>query len=147
MFYIGVKIVQAWREDRKGAAGYTIEGSDGYNSWSPKAVFEAAYFPTGEANPDKVTPEMVEAFAALGIPNQDSPSHIQHGLGFVLAWGNRGLLPGLVDTGSPGSPAALEVAAETPHDEDLPDTIPQSTQPHPRSLRTWGRYHGRATLD
>jgi hypothetical protein len=41
--------------------GYAVKYEDGYMSWSPKDVFERAYFPMGPSNDNKVTPEMVEA--------------------------------------------------------------------------------------
>lgn len=42
--YIGTKIIEAWEEPNKsGAPGYGVKYEDGYKSWSPKDVFEAAY--------------------------------------------------------------------------------------------------------
>ena len=43
--YIGVKIVKAEPEKKKGIAGYKVVYPDGYTSWSPKDVFEKAYRP------------------------------------------------------------------------------------------------------
>lgn len=47
--YFGTKQVTAWEwpKDGKegGEAGYAVKYSDGYTSWSPKAIFEAAYQP------------------------------------------------------------------------------------------------------
>lgn len=43
--YLGVKRVEAYPEERDGKPGYAFIYSDGYKSWSPKDVFEAAYFP------------------------------------------------------------------------------------------------------
>lgn len=43
--YLGVKRVEAYPEERDGKPGYAVIYPDGYKSWSPKAVFEAAYFP------------------------------------------------------------------------------------------------------
>lgn len=43
--YIGVKRIEAYPEDSDGKPGYAVIYPDGYKSWSPKAVFEAAYFP------------------------------------------------------------------------------------------------------
>lgn len=48
--YIGVKRIEAYPEDRDGKPGYAVIYPDGYKSWSPKAVFEAAYFPIEKAN-------------------------------------------------------------------------------------------------
>lgn len=42
--YIGTKIVTAWRaNDKNDRAGYGVIYEDGYQSWSPKEAFEAAY--------------------------------------------------------------------------------------------------------
>ena len=43
--YLGVKRVEAYPEERDGKPGYAVIYPDGYKSWSPKVVFEAAYFP------------------------------------------------------------------------------------------------------
>lgn len=48
--YIGVKRIEAYPEDRDGKPGYAVIYPDGYKSWSPKDVFEAAYFPIEKAN-------------------------------------------------------------------------------------------------
>lgn len=53
--YIGAKLIEAepcpaWKDaggHKKGDAGYRVRYSDGYESWSPKDVFEAAYRRTG----------------------------------------------------------------------------------------------------
>ena len=41
--YIGVKKVNAFPEEREGKQGYHVIYEDGYESWSPKDVFERAY--------------------------------------------------------------------------------------------------------
>lgn len=43
--YYGTKRVTAWRENRDGQEGYAVKYPDGYTSWSPRDVFEAAYKP------------------------------------------------------------------------------------------------------
>ena len=48
--YIGVKRIEAYPEDRDGKPGYAVIYPDGYKSWSPKNVFETAYFPIEKAN-------------------------------------------------------------------------------------------------
>lgn len=48
--YIGVKRIEAYPKDRDGQPGYTVIYPGGYKSWSPKDVFEAAYFPIEKAN-------------------------------------------------------------------------------------------------
>lgn len=41
--YIGTKQVTAWPQERDGRPGYAVQYPDGYTSWSPADVFEAAY--------------------------------------------------------------------------------------------------------
>lgn len=41
--YIGAKIVKAEPQEKNGSAGYRIKYPDGFESWSPKEVFEKAY--------------------------------------------------------------------------------------------------------
>lgn len=41
--YIGTKVITAWEQEKDGQPGYAVKYSDGYISWSPKEVFEAAY--------------------------------------------------------------------------------------------------------
>ena len=56
--YIGTKIIQAeecpaWKDvgqNKVGDPGYKVVYPDGYESWSPKAVFEEAYRPTDGMN-------------------------------------------------------------------------------------------------
>lgn len=48
--YIGVKRIEAYPEERDGKPGYVVIYADGYKSWSPKDVFEAAYFPIEKEN-------------------------------------------------------------------------------------------------
>ena len=76
--YIGVKHIQArpmshkehrlgkgmgWQGDIPNEPGYEVMYPDGYKSWSPKQVFENAYFPMGEgADPTKVNEDMVDRF-------------------------------------------------------------------------------------
>ena len=60
-YYVGVKIVQAWEEEREGRHGYAVKYPDGYTSWSPKQAFESAYLPMGQ-DPSTVTSSMVDLF-------------------------------------------------------------------------------------
>ena len=48
--YIGTKQVTAWPETRDGKEGYAVKYADGYTSWSPKDVFEAAYIDIGHVS-------------------------------------------------------------------------------------------------
>ncbi len=43
--YYGTKRITAWPEERDGKPGYAVKYADGYISWSPADVFEAAYQP------------------------------------------------------------------------------------------------------
>ena len=43
-FYMGVKKVTAWPQEKDGKAGYAVKYEDGYISWSPAEVFERSYF-------------------------------------------------------------------------------------------------------
>lgn len=48
--YIGIKQVTAWPQDKDGKPGYAVKYADGYTSWSPKDVFEAAYLDIGHVS-------------------------------------------------------------------------------------------------
>jgi len=48
--YIGIKQVTAWPQDKDGKNGYAVKYADGYTSWSPKDVFEAAYIDIGHVS-------------------------------------------------------------------------------------------------
>jgi hypothetical protein len=41
--YIGSKIILAEPQEKDRKPGYRVQSPDGYESWSPKAVFEEAY--------------------------------------------------------------------------------------------------------
>lgn len=43
--YYGTKRVTAWAQERDGQPGYGVKYADGYQSWSPRETFEAAYQP------------------------------------------------------------------------------------------------------
>lgn len=59
--YIGVKRIQAEPQERNGKPGYrVIYEPDGYESWSPKDVFEAAYLPIEEHS--KLTDDDINNF-------------------------------------------------------------------------------------
>lgn len=60
-FYVGVKIIEAWDQEKDGQPGYSVKYEDGYVSWSPKDVFEKAYYPMGHDS-SKVTKQMVDDF-------------------------------------------------------------------------------------
>ena len=79
--YIGSKLLQAksmtlghynqhrgWtipKDEDPNRLGYLVTYPDGYESWSPKEVFEAAYLPMGEDNDGStVTQNMVDDFIA-----------------------------------------------------------------------------------
>lgn len=58
--YIGIKRVEAYPEERNGQDGYVVIYPDGYKSWSPKDVFESAYFKC--TNKYDVSQEDIENF-------------------------------------------------------------------------------------
>lgn len=58
--FIGVKMIQAEPAERDGEAGYRVIYSDGYESWSPKEVFERGYFEI--ERPDRLGIGDVNAF-------------------------------------------------------------------------------------
>jgi len=58
--FLGVTIVQAEPASKDGVSGYKVVYGDGYESWSPKDVFEAAYLELDDAT--KVTPGVVDEF-------------------------------------------------------------------------------------
>ena len=61
--YVGTKIVTAWPAEKDGRPGYGVKYADGYTSWSPKEIFEAAYLPLGhiEHLPDFLQRVIAEA--------------------------------------------------------------------------------------
>lgn len=60
--YIGVKMVTAWEQEKDGTPGYAVKYSDGYTSWSPKDIFEAAYFCLEDGHNNKIVQNDVDAF-------------------------------------------------------------------------------------
>ncbi len=63
--YLGVKMVTARPKEKDGQTGYEIEYPDGYISWSPMDVFEAAYFPLAEGEKNKICQADVDAFVGF----------------------------------------------------------------------------------
>ena len=88
MKFIGVKIIEAQPMTagefvvsfRKQASldavespdvpGYCVEYDNGYRSWSPKEVFEKAYFPMGNSDGTKVSQDMVDRFMGAVASSQ-----------------------------------------------------------------------------
>ncbi len=50
--YIGTKIIKAEPMEKDGQEGYKVVYQDGYESWSPKDVFEKFYRPLEELDFD-----------------------------------------------------------------------------------------------
>ncbi len=48
--YIGTKKLQAEPMEKDGLEGYKVIYPDGYESWSPKEIFENTYCPTSKMN-------------------------------------------------------------------------------------------------
>lgn len=55
--FIGSKIINAEPQEKDGQPGYKVIYPDGYESWSPKAVFEEAYRPVNEGERDMMLVE------------------------------------------------------------------------------------------
>ena len=72
-YYVGVKIVFAWKEIKDGKEGYAVKYPDGYTSWAPKEVFEAAYLPMGETNDNRVTQEMISSITKDRVKTTELP--------------------------------------------------------------------------
>lgn len=65
--YIGTKLIEAEPAERYGREGYKVLYPDGYESWSPKDVFEKAYLPLTinknlRTNAPSISQEMVDDF-------------------------------------------------------------------------------------
>ena len=65
--YIGTKLIEADPAERYGQEGYKVLYPDGYESWSPKDVFEKAYLPLTinenlRTNAPSISQEMVDDF-------------------------------------------------------------------------------------
>lgn len=61
--YIGTKQIVAWEQEKDGQPGYAVKYPDGYISWSPKGVFEAAYLAQGHDG-SRINEQMVDDFIA-----------------------------------------------------------------------------------
>jgi len=61
--YIGTKQIVAWEQEKDGKPGYAVKYPDGYISWSPKDVFEAAYLAQGHDG-SRINEQMVDDFIA-----------------------------------------------------------------------------------
>ena len=70
-YYVGAKIVMAWAEEKDGKPGYAVKYEDGYTSWSPKAVFEEAYYATG--NDREFTVGVLNAAKSAIVSAQQGP--------------------------------------------------------------------------
>lgn len=60
--YIGVKKIEAEPKVRDGQEGYKVVYDGGYESWSPKEVFESAYLPI--VRHDSISTEDVQLLVA-----------------------------------------------------------------------------------
>ena len=61
-YYIGVKEVVAWPEEKAGKQGYAVKYSDGYISWCPADVFERSYFRLEAHEGDKLLENDITRF-------------------------------------------------------------------------------------
>lgn len=68
--FIGVKLISAYEAKApkqigvypEGSPGYTVDYPDGYSSWSPKEVFEKAYYPIGNHFPAILAKDVVRNY-------------------------------------------------------------------------------------
>ena len=68
--FLGTKLTEAYealseKQSGKyppGSPGYNVVYPDGYQSWSPKEVFEKAYYPVGANYPLKLNKKVVENY-------------------------------------------------------------------------------------
>lgn len=63
--YLGVKRVEAEPCEKDGKDGYRIIYPDGYESWSPKKVFESTYFPIDKAN--SLSADDIDRFISIRV--------------------------------------------------------------------------------
>ena len=61
-FYVGVKKVTAWPQEKDGKPGYAVKYEDGYISWSPADVFEKSYFELSADDGSKLTENDINRF-------------------------------------------------------------------------------------
>ena len=61
-FYMGVKFIEAWPQEKDGKAGYAVKYEDGYVSWSPADVFERSYFELTDPEGSKLTENDINRF-------------------------------------------------------------------------------------
>ena len=65
--YIGTKLIEAVSAKKDGQDGYKVRYADGYESWSPKDVFEQAYLPISvnenlKTDKPSISQQMVDDF-------------------------------------------------------------------------------------
>jgi hypothetical protein len=67
--FIGVKLIEAYpckrwnQEKNQDDEGYAVRYPDGYESWSPKEVFESAYLSLG-TDETRITPAVIDSIIA-----------------------------------------------------------------------------------
>lgn len=83
--YIGVKRVNAMPQEKDGLPGYHVIYEDGYESWSPKDVFERAYLPI--TRPDTLIQEDIDTFLSTGTINAQKWGEKTTMVEFVLPTG------------------------------------------------------------
>lgn len=71
--YIGTKQITGWPALKDGLDGYSVKYADGYTSWSPKDVFEAAYIGIGHV---KHLPPHVQRVIGEKAQNDDRLSKL-----------------------------------------------------------------------
>ena len=85
--YIGVKLVCAEPMERNGNDGYMIKYEDGYESWSPKEVFEKAYFMLDDQSGSKIlnsdTQRFFHGYASKRVDEKTTLAKIEYLNGYV----------------------------------------------------------------
>lgn len=84
--YVGVKFVEADRQMRNNVEGYRVIYPDGYESWSPKEVFENAYFQVGGNNTiqEHNVNDFIQSYDVSQWGNKTTVVHATLTNGFVI---------------------------------------------------------------
>lgn len=90
--YIGCKLVSAEPMEKDGVSGYKVVYSDGYESWSPKDVFEKAYLkvddnknlPSGVSIGPKMVDDMIDHIETITMGECTTVCRIILKNGFVI---------------------------------------------------------------
>lgn len=110
--FYGTKRITAWPSNKEGKDGYIVKYADGYTSWSPKDVFEAAYQPLTALS-------FGHAIVAMKAGNKVARA----------GWNGKGMWLYLVPANS--YPAQTEAAKEYWKNKEVPHTFVDSDKSVP----------------